>query len=107
MAPADPGGGKQGLPQRPEWHIPGGRAAPASQDCPARVPDPLRELPDQAALSDPGSAAHHKHLTARLPRPLELGELVAAPDHDGAERASGVRSPRIVSHNQPWYVNAG
>ena len=37
----------------------------------------------------------------------EEAELVAAPDHDGAERASGVRSPRLLSHNQPWYVNAG
>ena len=92
---------------RTERNVSGGRAAPASQDSPARVTDPLRELPDQAALTDPGSAAHHEHLAARPPRVLKLGKLAFASDHDRTERASGVRGPRLVSHNQPWYANAG
>src|SRR5215467_1143867 len=100
------GRGEQGLPQRTKRHVPRGRAAPASQDSPARVPDPVRELPDQAALADPGSSAHHQHLAARPPRALKFGELAVASDHDGTERASSVRGPRLASHNQPWYVNA-
>ncbi len=104
---SDTGGSEQSLPQRTERHDPGGRAASASQDSPARVPDPARELPDQAALADPGSSAHHEHLAARPPRALKLGKLAVASDHDRTERASGVRGPRLVSHNQPWYVNAG
>src|SRR5215472_2567949 len=101
----DPGRSEQGLPQRAERHIPGSRAASASQDSAALGPDPVRELPGQAALPDPGPTADHEQLAARPPRLLELGELAITPDHDRAERATGVRGQRLVSHNQPWYVN--
>jgi len=99
--PSDTGSSEQGIPQRTKRHVPSGRAAPASQDSPARVPDPVRELPDQAALADPGSSAHYEHLAAGPPRALKVGKFAVASDHYRTERAGGVRGPHLVSHNQP------